>query len=110
MEWLRRLAETDPQAAAAMAADPAMAAKMQAAEAAVPEPAWEWVWRAWHRLNADRPWLGGGMGPMLPGRIAWRDLLSWCDQNGGDLDFLDACCFALDTEFIDWHRKRLPKA
>jgi hypothetical protein len=76
-------------------------------------PEWlEWVWRAWHRLNLDRPYFGGGMGPMVPGRIAWRDVVTWCefhDLPGEAVGFLDRCIVAMDTEFVGFQAAKAAK-
>jgi hypothetical protein len=75
----------------------------------IPEPELpEWlgfVWRAWWRLHVDRPWLGGGMGPMLPGRIAWRDIREWAafhKMSGDMFALLDRCICAMDDTYIEW--------
>jgi hypothetical protein len=82
-------------------------------EAAMPEgwhvprpdldPAFAWVWRAWWRLNRDRPWLGGGMGPMSPGRIPWQSVMDWADRHGQDAEFLDACVVGMDDTYLEFH-------
>jgi hypothetical protein len=41
-----------------------------------------WVWRAFMRLSADRPWLGGGMDAPVPGRIPWAVVRAWADAHG----------------------------
>lgn len=76
------------------------------------EPAWDWVWRAWQRLTHDRPWQGGGMGPATPGRIPWSVVARWCDVHGHgatEMEFLDLCFAALDAEFFEHWRSKLPK-
>ena len=68
-----------------------------------------WVWRAWHRLHADRPWWGGGMGPMVPGPITWSAVRDWCDFHaypGDAVAFLDVCCRSMDDEFMAWHAEQ----
>lgn len=74
----------------------------------VPEPTIDdwlmWVWRAWSRLNLDRPYIGGGMSSALPGRIPWRDVVLWGEVHGlspEDLDFLDHCVIAMDSAFLE---------
>jgi hypothetical protein len=72
-------------------------------------PDWlEWVWRAWTRLNADRPYYGGGMGPMVPGRIPWRTVDEWARRHGLDMAFLDRCLFEMDSELLAWHAAQQP--
>ena len=49
------------------------------------------------------------MGPMIPGPIEWRAVRDWCafhDYAGEAVSFLDACCRAMDDEFMTWHRNR----
>lgn len=73
------------------------------------EPANIWLWRAWHRLHPDRPQLGGGMGPPVPGPIAWSVLRLWADHHNltrGEFDMLDRCVQAMDAEYIDWWNQR----
>jgi hypothetical protein len=64
-----------------------------------------WIWRAWHRLHYDRPYHGGGMGPAVPGRIAWMTLRVWADchkLSDGEFALLDACMETMDGVFIQW--------
>jgi hypothetical protein len=76
-------------------------------------PDWlQGVWRAWHRLNADRPWNSAGMAGMMPGPIPWRDVVAWCDFHnltGEDVAFYDTLIRAMDGEFLAWHAARQPK-
>jgi hypothetical protein len=70
------------------------------------------VWRCWWRLHADRPWLSGGMGPMMPGRIAWRDVVLWADvhdMSGDQFELLDRCVRAMDDTFCAWHAQEREK-
>lgn len=72
-----------------------------------------WIWRAWHRLHLDRPWWGGGMGPVVPGRIPWATVRDWAafhDLSGDDMLLLDTCIRALDGEFLAHHAKRVKAA
>jgi hypothetical protein len=68
-----------------------------------------WVWRAWHRLHQDRPWLGGGFGPPVPGRIPWVTIVSWGRFNRygtQDIKFLDRCFTKMDETFMrHWNLK-----
>lgn len=42
------------------------------------------------------------MGPPVPGRIPWRDMVLWCEQHRHlDLDLLAACFTAMDRVFLD---------
>ena len=76
-------------------------------------PDWlEWVWRAWHRLSADRPWRGGGFGPSLPGAIPWGMIRDWCDHHGygpDELAFMDGCFREMDAVHREWLDKQRPK-
>jgi hypothetical protein len=69
-------------------------------------PDWlHWVWRAWHRLHQDRPWVGGGMAAPQPRRIPWAAVMAWSDRHGygsEQADFLDRCCQVMDAVFLDW--------
>lgn len=43
------------------------------------------------------------MSAPVPGRIPWEVMVAWCDFHDlprEDLDLLDRCVVALDTEFI----------
>lgn len=65
----------------------------------------DFVLRAWERLQHDRPWIGGGMGPTSPGRIPWRLVIDWARFHNYSHDMialLDAGIFALDTEYLEW--------
>jgi hypothetical protein len=64
-----------------------------------------WIWRAWHRLHHDRPWIGGGMAAPQPGRIPWAVVMAWADRHGyppDQADVLDRCCQVLDGVYLDW--------
>lgn len=70
------------------------------------------VWRCWHRLNLDRPWHGGGMGAVSPGRIPWRDVLAWSEFHGHSpetFEFLDRCIRIMDGTYLQWFEERRPK-
>ena len=72
-----------------------------------------WVWSAWQRLSQDRPWRGGGMGPMIPGQIPWQSVRDWCHHRGrsaDDVDFADQCIQAMDGVYINWYIEKLPKS
>ena len=73
-------------------------------------PAWcQWIWRAWHRLSADRAWIGGGFGAPAPGRIPWTAIAAWCrhhDIGADDQELLEAGLDAMDDEYIAWHAER----
>ncbi len=76
------------------------------------DPELTWVWRAWMRLQFDRPYYGGGMGPVMPGRIPFTSVAEWARVEGLSRDraaFMDHCIMAMDTEFLAWHRERQPK-
>jgi hypothetical protein len=71
-----------------------------------------WVWRAWHRLNLDRPMRGGGFGPMMPGRIPWTTVRDWCefhDYSADEMAFLDHCLREMDSVFLEWHAAQLKR-
>lgn len=70
-----------------------------------------WVWRAWWRLHEDRPWLGGGLGPLAPCRIPWRDVVLWAGVFGLDaeqLATLERLIGQMDAEFLAWHVEKNP--
>lgn len=71
-------------------------------------PMWlAWVWRAWHRLAADRQWVAGGMGPPVPGRIPWSVVQMWVVAHGMNRDeatFLDRCLGKMDEVFLEHWR------
>lgn len=70
----------------------------------------EWVWTAWQRLDLDRPWRAGGMGPPIPGPIPLRDVREWCefhDLAGEDVLFLDTCFAEMDKAYMDWHAEQV---
>ena len=98
---MKRLAEQDPQAAAALGG--------RAVETPDLDPAWRWVWRAWHRLDGERPWRAGGMGPPLPGRIPWTAVARWAEVHRlseDDAEMLDGLLGEMDAEFLAWHREQ----
>jgi hypothetical protein len=69
------------------------------------EPYLMWVWRAWHRLHPDRPQLGGGMGPSVPGDIPWTVVRDWAVFHGltaHEFEMLDRLVQAMDAEYRDW--------
>lgn len=74
----------------------------EVAPAAQPAPWLTEYWRAWWALHPDRPKVAGGMGPAIPERIPWRDLVLWCDRHPHlDLDLLAAVAEAMDRVFLD---------
>jgi len=57
----------------------------------------------------DRPQHPVGMGPPLPGPIAWRDLRQWADHHGYGLDEFDlllAGVEAMDSLYLAWTLKQ----
>lgn len=63
------------------------------------------AWRCWHRLHLDRPYWGGGMGPMVPGRIPWAAVRAWAEHHAMTSDeheFLDHCIREMDAAFLDY--------
>ena len=68
----------------------------------------EWlgfVWRCYDRLRHDRPWLPRGEGQLVPGRIAWRDVMVWADRQGlsdEQTEFLDWGVQVLDSAYLQW--------
>lgn len=76
------------------------------------DPAHKWIWRAWHRLNLDRPWVAGGLGPARPLRIPWAAVRQWADYNGLDAEdasFLDHCIVGMDEEYLNHHAELVKK-
>ena len=72
-----------------------------------------WLWRAWHRLSLDRPWIGGGMAPSVPGRIAWRDVVQWCEWHGREaweVEMASRVFADMDRVYIAWHMDNIPKS
>jgi hypothetical protein len=54
-------------------------------------------------MSLDRPFMAGGMGPMIPGRIPWRSVRDWAeyhDYTADAFDFLDFCIREMDNEFL----------
>jgi hypothetical protein len=73
------------------------------------EPAFHWIWRAWHRLHPDRPYYGGGMGPMVPGAIPWGLVRTWAEHHHltrGEYLMLDRVVQAMDSEYLTWWAER----
>lgn len=48
-----------------------------------------YAWRCWQDLSSERPWIPGGLGPMLPSDTPWRAILQWADRRGMDDDDAD---------------------
>lgn len=94
---LREIAKDDPEAAALVSA--------LEEDMPVINPAFDWIWRAWHRLSDDRPRYGGGMGPSVPGRIPWTVVAQWCrhhDLTRAEMLLLDACFAVMDVVYLEW--------
>lgn len=73
------------------------------------EPWVLWVWRAWHRLSDDRPWIGGGMAAPTPGRIPWATVMEWADRHGYGQEaanVLDRLIGEMEAEYQDWNASR----
>ncbi|EHM01158.1 hypothetical protein HMPREF9946_02233 [Acetobacteraceae bacterium AT-5844] len=80
--------------------------------------AWGWIWRAWRRLDHERPYIVTGIGQPMgatmivsqPGRIPWTAVDRWCRAHGysdDDRQFLDACVEELDSiKLADWAEKQ----
>lgn len=67
------------------------------------------VWRAWGRLNRDRPWVIGGMGDVIPRNITFGQVVEWCRMNrvpGSEVLFFDQCIRAMDDVYLKWHGER----
>ncbi len=69
-----------------------------------------WIWRAWHRLNPDRPRYGGGFAAEVPGDIPWSLVRLWAEEHGmtrSEFSFLDRCIQAMDHTYRDvWMAKQ----
>lgn len=69
-------------------------------------PDWlAFVWRAWKRLQRDRPWHSDGSGRLLPGRIPWRDVMAWADRqhlSAEHAEFLDYGIGILEAAYMEW--------
>lgn len=69
------------------------------------EPEFQWIWRAWHRLNADRPFWGGGMSAPVPGSISYADMVVWArehEMSNRERLMLDQCFMAMDEVYRGW--------
>jgi len=77
-----------------------------------------WVWKAFHRLSAERSFQVRGMAaPMgvtritsVPGRIPWTAVLRWAEAHGYGPErfgFLDELVQQMDDEFLDWHGQQM---
>ncbi|WP_394819149.1 hypothetical protein [Sorlinia euscelidii] len=83
-----------------------------------PKPEFFWIWRAWHRLAADRPQnpfgmihpMNGGIIATQPGATPWRIVRSWADHHGltrEEYQLLDLCIVAMDRVAHDhWEHER----
>lgn len=68
-----------------------------------------WIWKAFHRLDLDRGWIGGGMAAPIPRRIPWQSIVDWAGYHGysrEDCEMLDVCISAMDTVYLAHHAKR----
>ena len=68
----------------------------------------EWVWRAWHTLDADRDWFGGGFSAPEPRRLRWSAIRDWCEfygRPGPDVDRLFGLIRAMDSTFFAWRAR-----
>lgn len=91
------MAEEDPEAAA-------YAVQAETVTALV-APEWRWIWRAWHRLDDERKWIAGGMGPSQPAGIPWSAVRAWAADHGMDgetADLLDHGIQAMDGVYRKW--------
>lgn len=92
------MAEEDPAAAEELAR------LTEGARYVEVDPAFEWIWRAWWRLQMDREMTGIGLSGLHLRRIPWTTLAAWCDWHGhgpAELDLLDHCVQALDRTWIE---------
>lgn len=85
------------------------------------DPAWEWIWRAWHRLNrGDRSYIQRGVALPLgataivaePDFIGWTTVNRWAKAHGlseSEEELLDRCVQKLDEVLReDWRRRAEP--
>jgi hypothetical protein len=87
-------------------------AAQPAPELTPPDPAFEWIWRAWWRLHPDRPMHSMGMAGSAPGRIPWRDVRAWCAHHGyGDdaMAMLEVGLAAMDKVYLEIEALRRKK-
>jgi hypothetical protein len=73
------------------------------------KPEFQWIWRAWRRLSADRPFIAGGMGPSVPGAIPWAVAIEWARYHGlsrDEFDLMDHCLGRLDETYRQWWMER----
>ncbi|MFY8093040.1 MAG: hypothetical protein ACOVN0_06120 [Niveispirillum sp.] len=95
------MAEEDPEAAA-------YAAQAETVTALV-APEWRWIWRAWHRLDHERQWIAGGMGPSQPAGIPWSVVRAWAADHAMDAEaaeLLDHGIQAMDGVYRAWWVER----
>lgn len=72
-----------------------------------------WTWKAWHDLSSERPWIAGGMGPMMPSETPYRAALIWAERRGlcGTMtDFLLDALKVIDMEFFTAHSAKVKAA
>ena len=105
---MRGLVEDDPQAAAHFG--PILDTAPE------PDPAYEWVWRAWWTLNAgDRPHqvtgmasLGGAMIRSVPTSLPWSVIQRWIevhDLSAWSAELLQHCLAMMDKVYLEWWRE-----
>ncbi|MBP7339091.1 hypothetical protein [Niveispirillum sp.] len=91
------MAKEDPEAAAFAAQAEAVTINL--------DPGWNWIWRAWRRLGAERQWIAGGMGPSQPADIPWTAVMAWAERYGlGEVksELLDHVIAAMDAVYREW--------
>ena len=76
-----------------------------------PLPEWQWIWRAWHRLSAERPHvtqgfsvpMGGTVIEGRPGVIPWSAVQRWAEHHGltwAEMALLDRVLLAMDGVYV----------
>ncbi|MBM3096914.1 hypothetical protein JRX38_02565 [Gluconobacter cerinus] len=77
-----------------------------------------WIWRAWHRLSAERSQstegfivpMGGGVIQSRPCSIPWTAVLAWADHHDlsqAEMALLDRCLVAMDSVYAGyWAEKQ----
>lgn len=97
-------------------------AAMMGADTVVTEvdPAYSWIWRAWHRLTHERQWqtrgvsmsMGGSVITPFPVPIPWSAVHLWCEaRDYGEAEelFMDTCIGAMDGVFVEWYSAQVNK-
>ncbi len=75
----------------------------------LPDELLEWIWRAWHRLDPERSWQAGGMGPSHPCGIPWTAVERWARHHHLDdeaFQLLDDCIVEMDKVYSAWWREQ----